>query len=193
MCRKYARPSNPNTTPQQTQRFKFDSAVKAWQALNSASQDVWRANATGLVMTGYNLFIRNYLLWQTSDAPLVISNIQNWRITTFRATTGSGWFHQLVWYPSFNSAVRIQDNRGSLIIDDASEPIPTRLRLQIVQQFQTINIFAGDTLELTFNGGAFMKIYLPAISGGSPVFLYPSMNGSTYYNDAMTSLAYASP
>lgn len=65
--RNYARrkvaPTNPNTAGQQTQRTAFGNAVASWKAQDQATQDSWtdRAKALGLVMSGFNLYVREYI------------------------------------------------------------------------------------------------------------------------------------
>lgn len=55
-------PSNPRTVEQQANRSKFSSAIAAWQLLDSTQKSNWRVLAYGKHMSGYNLFIRNFLL-----------------------------------------------------------------------------------------------------------------------------------
>lgn len=68
-CRLYE-PTNPRTSFQQANRSKFASAISTWQALPEETKDEWRSAAKWrrrhMAMSGYNLFIRRYML----DQPL---------------------------------------------------------------------------------------------------------------------------
>ena len=59
--KRYAVPTNPNTLQQQLYREKFANAVSDWHALSPADQDHYRQLAKGRPLTGFNLFISNYL------------------------------------------------------------------------------------------------------------------------------------
>ena len=62
-CRQKVDPTNPNTAAQQTQRTTFTNAVASWHAQDQTTQDSWtdRAKALGLKMSGYNLYVREYI------------------------------------------------------------------------------------------------------------------------------------
>ncbi len=55
-------PSNPRTVPQQANRQIYADGVLAWQNLTEEQKSVYNTNATGLKMSGYNLFLKEYLL-----------------------------------------------------------------------------------------------------------------------------------
>lgn len=59
---KFYEPYNPQTEPQQTNRQKLADAVAAWQSLTTEQKRVYNKNAVGQRFTGYNLFIREYML-----------------------------------------------------------------------------------------------------------------------------------
>lgn len=59
--KRYVVPTNPRTVLQQAQRGKFAQAVSAWQALSPADKQTFRQMAKSLPMTGFNLFVSNYL------------------------------------------------------------------------------------------------------------------------------------
>ena len=52
---------NPRTEPQQNWRQIFADAVTAWQALTNEQKVVYNKKAIGKRMSGYNLFLREYL------------------------------------------------------------------------------------------------------------------------------------
>ena len=58
----YYIPRNPRTTTQQAWRSVFAQAVFAWQQLTPEEKMVYNERAKGKRMSGYNLFIREYLL-----------------------------------------------------------------------------------------------------------------------------------
>jgi len=58
----YYTPTNPQTIPQQANRGIFADAVLAWQNLTATQKEVYNKRAVGKQMSGYNLFIREYML-----------------------------------------------------------------------------------------------------------------------------------
>ena len=56
-------PSNPNTSGQQTQRTAFSNAVASWKAQDETTQTSWntRAREMGLTMSGFNLYVKEYI------------------------------------------------------------------------------------------------------------------------------------
>lgn len=59
---KFYRPTNPQTEAQQLQRYKIKVAVWEWQQLTEEQKAVYNRNATKYHITGYNLYVKNYLL-----------------------------------------------------------------------------------------------------------------------------------
>lgn len=53
---------NPRLPAQQVHRSKFAAAVAAWQILTAGEKAVYNKNAIGRHMSGYNLFLRQYIL-----------------------------------------------------------------------------------------------------------------------------------
>lgn len=58
----FYRPSNPRTTPQQSQRSKMVDGMVAWHALTDMQREEYNERAKGTSLTGHNLFLREYLL-----------------------------------------------------------------------------------------------------------------------------------
>jgi len=58
----YYFPKNPRSDPQQAQRGLVISGAAAWQALTSEQKQAFNARAQGKHLTGYNLFLREYIL-----------------------------------------------------------------------------------------------------------------------------------
>lgn len=58
---KFYRPSNPQTAPQQSWRAVFANAIAGWQVLTPEQKAVYNESAKNKKMSGYNLYIREYL------------------------------------------------------------------------------------------------------------------------------------
>lgn len=58
---KFYRPTNPQTIPQQAWRAVFTDGFDAWQALDENTKDIYRARTKSRHMTGFNLFMSEYL------------------------------------------------------------------------------------------------------------------------------------
>lgn len=54
--------ANPQTVPQQNNRSKFAQAIAAWQALSEPEKAVWNKKRYPTRMTGYNRFLRHFML-----------------------------------------------------------------------------------------------------------------------------------
>ena len=54
-------PANPNTPAQLQTRQNIRSAVASWQELTDEQKAVYNERAKGLSMSGYNLYIRDYI------------------------------------------------------------------------------------------------------------------------------------
>jgi hypothetical protein len=75
--------------------------------------------------------------------------------------------------------------------DDEADTIPSRLALYVdANDCACISIAEGETLTITFDGGQTLIVYLPAISSG---YLFIADDGSTYWDQNLTSLAKAAP
>lgn len=58
----YYVPTNPQTVLQQANRQKLTDGVAAWQALTISEKDVYNERAKYKKFSGYNLFLKEYLL-----------------------------------------------------------------------------------------------------------------------------------
>jgi hypothetical protein len=54
-------PKNPRTEEQQANRQKYADGIVAWQALTTIQKEVYNKRSQGKKMTGFNLFLREYL------------------------------------------------------------------------------------------------------------------------------------
>ena len=50
------------TSKREAQRGAYGAGVEAWRSLSASEKNYWRELAVGKKMTGYNLFMQNYLL-----------------------------------------------------------------------------------------------------------------------------------
>lgn len=55
-------PTNPQTESQQANRLKLTNAVIAWQNLTTEQKSVYNERAKGNSLSGYNLYIGEYIL-----------------------------------------------------------------------------------------------------------------------------------
>lgn len=55
-------PTNPQTAPQQSWRGVFTDGVIAYQALSEGEKETYRKEAEGKPLSGFNLYLREYLL-----------------------------------------------------------------------------------------------------------------------------------
>lgn len=58
----FYRPSQPRTVDQQANRSKFADAVSSWQSLSDSDRDLWRRRAYSRHFSGYNLYLKSYML-----------------------------------------------------------------------------------------------------------------------------------
>ena len=58
--RRWVKPSNPNTPAQQRVRNSFTNAVDKWHSFNPLQTEAYSPLASGLKMSGYNLFISRW-------------------------------------------------------------------------------------------------------------------------------------
>ena len=59
---KFHIPSNPQTEPQQANRQTFADAISSWQGLTPTQKQVYNERAKYKNLSGYNLYISEYLL-----------------------------------------------------------------------------------------------------------------------------------
>lgn len=58
----YYIPKNPRTDFQQTNRAKYAEGIIAWKGLTSEEKMIYNKRATKLHISGYNLFLKEYML-----------------------------------------------------------------------------------------------------------------------------------
>ena len=59
-ARKFVKPKNPRTPPQQGNRMKLKAAQWAWTLLSPAEKETWEKKKKGPRMNGNNLFVQYY-------------------------------------------------------------------------------------------------------------------------------------
>jgi len=59
---KFYNPTPNYHATQQTWRGRFADAISAWQALTSQEKEVFRIKSSGKKMSGYNVFLHEYLI-----------------------------------------------------------------------------------------------------------------------------------
>ena len=64
-------PRNPNTPAQRNMRCTFADAVKSWQGLSAEKKYEFSRKARSLSMSGYNLFISEYMKANYTTAPKI--------------------------------------------------------------------------------------------------------------------------
>lgn len=119
--------------------------------------------------------------------PLKIKDLENMRITTPRSSEDYGWHFEI---PDCGS---IEDDVNEFA--DEEEPLNKSVNVRLAIECNNptgIGIQAGDTLEITYNGGKRLTIYLPAVTEDIH-WLYVATDGSTYYNEALTQPAQLAP
>ncbi len=185
-CKKYKSPKNPNSVAQQAQRSNFQDAVAAWQAMTEPAKDIWRGSATGKLYTGYNLFIRWFLL-NPVPVPFIPSVVNNMVILTTRSPVSSGW---QIWFavalPTLSLGT-IYDNSNNFLLL-AYPAAQTYSQLIIHRSARAINIQYGDKVRVTHGGVFTLDVCMPAIAG-THADLYIAHTGATYWDVALTNLA----
>ncbi|GAJ13427.1 unnamed protein product, partial [marine sediment metagenome] len=110
--RAYVIPANPKTTMQKIIRGYFENAVDAWHTYTGLQRLVYSYLATGLVMSGFNLLVRRWMVAATKKLDLVLARwlaehghqfTDNFTLSLLRLTAGSFW--QTIW----TAKVRLRD------------------------------------------------------------------------------------
>lgn len=73
--RRYVKPSNPNTPAQQKIRNSFTNGVDKWHTFNAIQAQAYSPMATGLKMSGYNLFLSRWQKMTTEQKAAYVAPI----------------------------------------------------------------------------------------------------------------------
>lgn len=65
--RGWVKPANPDTADQQTARARIAAAVASWLT-DTGVHDFWNSEAEGMAMSGYNLYVREYVIFMRDNA-----------------------------------------------------------------------------------------------------------------------------
>ena len=127
----------------------------------------------------------------TPENALQMSDLESMRITTPRSSVSAGWEFEMLDFTGEYSLGNIEDNLNEFV-DDEVLPSPQQVMISAADFFPwDMNIPAGDTIVLTYDGGQQLTVYLPAIaSPPTNWIIYPAIDGSTYWDQALTQLAY---
>jgi hypothetical protein len=87
--RKYVIPANPRTPRQQSVRSSFTAAVDRFHTWNALQKMIYDALASGLVMSGFNLWISRYQKAVTSGAPAPQDPLYGFKQVASASTTVS--------------------------------------------------------------------------------------------------------
>lgn len=138
--------------------------------------------------------------------PLKIKDLEDIYIVTTRSSLESGWAINVGCERAIDFFGHVLDNRNEY--EDRTS-VDSALRVCIIVdqdrdvEWEDIDIRAGDRVELTYDGGRRLLIYLPEITQKDltspeveklPHFeLYVASDGSTYYDKRLTRLAQSAP
>lgn len=190
MGRKYHVPKYKRSPGQDSQRNLFAAAVIAWQALTENDKNYWRARATGMTMTGYNLFIKWYLLLPPpSTTPLIFSRLNNVHIVTTAGSLPLSWAVAVIWNPPWVNAGEAWDYDNTWRPKTVTFPLPVQVAVYIYRIQTLITIPAGYSIDIVFDFTNPLRIFFPAVTDATTSILFPADDGSTYYDQAMTMLA----
>ena len=116
--------------------------------------------------------------------PLKMRKLESMYIIHPRSNHEWGWGIALVDVESDTGLGMVYDNRNTYQKGNSYAQLRDVL-LQIFVEDEEIDIPAGDRLEITYDGGKRLAIYLPRITE-DPSILYVATDGSTYYDKELT-------
>lgn len=167
-----------------------------------------RGSQTSLKITGVVFGILLVALPAWSAEPLKIRDVENMSTPDIVGTPGNP--------ANGNPFLQINSIRGTDVFpfnqhlasltflpeplfDDAGTPLPEPIQVVLIALSEEgeiiLNIKAGDRVNVTFDGGQQVTLFLPALTV-KPVTdfnLFPATDGSTYFDVALTQLAQAAP
>lgn len=73
--KKFAAPANPNSARQFQCRTIFSDAIEAWQELDSETKSLYNYRSQKLGISGYNLFVKEYLETHKGELPMSVGLI----------------------------------------------------------------------------------------------------------------------
>jgi hypothetical protein len=201
VVRPYYIPVQPGTASQQNRWTIFSNGVEEWQALSTVQKEEWNSRAYHLhrPMTGFNYFMSIYLKTHTnpppSTTPIAVKRIWSASIVNLRSPSSNcvRWYFRF--YNPTLGLSGVVDNQN-LYSYYQTAPFHRQMNLNIYGlKVQTTNYLYGDGVDTVYsaNDGVqhSVRIKIPALSivNTGSYILYPAIDGSTYWDAAMTSLA----
>ena len=110
--RAYVIPANPKTTMQQIIRGYFENAVDAWHEYSGLQRLVYSYLATGLVMSGFNLLVRRWMVAATKKLTLPLVPFKGIKQIASASETNSD--EVLTWVTGVAELVNAPAQIGSL-------------------------------------------------------------------------------
>lgn len=140
--------------------------------------------------------------------PLKIKDLEDMYLATPRSSLERGWTINVVSGEADNFFGQAADNSNEYMDGlpvERFQKVGLLVDQARVLEYDEVNIQAGDRVELTYDGGRKLLVYLPRITGEDLIFtpeeeegsygfaLYVASDGSTYYDKKLTQLAQAVP
>lgn len=201
ISRAYVKPVQPATTKQVTWWDIFADGVAEWQSLNQSQKNIWNIKTQHIheSMTGFNLFMRNYLRSHYSPAPstnpLMVRKVSAGVIYNLRGVNGyNGSWLYIRYSPILALAINYDNSNYFWSYNTLSSAAALTIRLMCssnptisYQYADGVDIEYWDSLGIPKN----LRIKIPAVSLPYPtrIDLWVADDGSTYYDSAMTLLA----
>ena len=146
-----------------------------------------------------------YKIFVVPAEPLKIKDLEDAHITITRSAEEHGWVYVFRDYTSsvfFNEEGNGHFDNQNIFHDGNSSKTALALMIEAYGDACAITVQAGDTLEITYDGGRRLLVYLPRITqenltlqkwGGYGFVLYVASDGSTYYDERLIQLAQSVP
>jgi len=145
--RAYVIPSNPKTTMQKVIRGYFENAIDAWHAYSGLQRLVYSYLATGLVMSGFNLLVRRWMVAATKKLDLPLVPFKGIKQIASESETNTD--EVLTWVTGVAELVNAPAQIGSLLYtpgtDDEECPVLIDLDMGDVRVPVAIMGTAGET------------------------------------------------
>jgi len=130
--------------------------------------------------------------------PLKIKDLKDAHITITRSAEERGWVYVFRDYAGsvfFNEEGNGQYDNQNIFHDGNSSKTALALMIEAYGEACAMTVKAGDTLEITYDGGQKLTIHLPKMDKGigEDVYLYLASDGSTYYDKGLIKLAQKVP
>jgi hypothetical protein len=146
-----------------------------------------------ILLVTFGIAFRVYRIFRP-QTPLRIRDLEDMRILTPRSSQEMGWtltflydFGKWSEFGYINDGENRYEDSGNV----ASRSAP--VCLIVYKEAEPIAIQGADRLEITYDGGQTLLIYLPPQIRDEKTSLYIARDGATYYNKRLTKLAQGVP